>query len=421
MFLASIIIKGGVPLEGAIKISGSKNSALACLAASILTNETVILKNVPVIEDTKNMLEMMRLMNVKVNINGNALTIKSDNPDYKIPPHLSRRLRGSTLFLGSLLARCGRVKINGYGGCPIGLRPIDLHLYAFKALGAKIKQRKDFIEITADTLKGAAISFNFPSVGATENAIMAACVAKGETILKNVALEPEVLDLVKMLRSMGADIKVNSKRREIRVKGIKEIGGVKHKLIPDRIEAGTYAVAAVITAGKVTLQDLNVAHLEKVIKKLLEMGAEISITSESNLEIHPSKSSLKSINVITKPYPGFPTDLQPQFVTLSTQAHGISQISEMIYENRFLHIPELCKMGAKIDVFDRKIIVKGPTILRGSEVYAMDIRGGAALVLAGLIAKGSTIINNAEVIMRGYEKIETKLTRVGAEIEVIRR
>lgn len=419
--MASIIVKGGTPLQGTIRISGSKNAALPCLAASILTNETVILKNVPVIEDTKNMLEMMRLMNVKVNISENAVTIKSDNPDFEIPPHLSRRLRGSILFLGSLLARCGRVKISGYGGCPIGLRPIDLHLYAFKALGAKIKQGKDFIEIAANTLKGAEISFDFPSVGATENAIMAACVAKGETILKNVAVEPEVLDLVKMLRSMGADIKVNSKRREIRVTGTKEIRGVKHKLIPDRIEAGTYAVAAVITGGKVTLQDLNVMHLRRVIKKLLEMGAEISITSKSSLEIYPSKSPLKNINVITKPYPGFPTDLQPQFAVLSTQAHGISQILETIYENRFLYVPELCKMGAKIDVLDRRIIIKGPTVLYGSEVYAMDIRGGAALVLAGLIAKGSTIINNAEVIMRGYEKIENKLTEVGAEIEVIKR
>jgi UDP-N-acetylglucosamine 1-carboxyvinyltransferase len=419
--LTSIVVKGGNLLKGTIKISGSKNAALPCLAASILTNEVVVLEKVPIIGDTKNMIEIMRLMNIKVNVNDNTLMIKSDRPDFKIPSRFSKLLRGSTLLLGSLLARRGRVELYGYGGCPIGLRPIDLHLYAFKALGAKIEQKKDSIEIIANQgLKGAEIFFNFPSVGATENAIMAACVAKGETILKNVALEPEVLDLVKMLQSMGVIIKVNSRRREIKIIGTKEISGVKHELIPDRIEAGTYAVASVIAGSKVVLEDLNVMHLRGVVRKLLEIGAEVSIKGKSNLQICQAKNPLKSLNIVTKPYPGFPTDLQPQFVTLFTQAHGTSQIFETIYENRFLHIPELCKMGAKIDVLDRKIIIEGPTTLHGSEVYARDIRGGVALVLAGLVAKGSTIINNAEVIMRGYEKIETKLRGVGAEIEVIK-
>lgn len=419
--MTSIVVKGGNLLKGTIKISGSKNAALPCLAASILTNEVVVLEKVPIIGDTKNMIEIMRLMNIKVNVNDNTLMIKSDRPDFKIPSRFSKLLRGSTLLLGSLLARRGRVELYGYGGCPIGLRPIDLHLYAFKALGAKIEQKKDSIEIIANQgLKGAEIFFNFPSVGATENAIMAACVAKGETILKNVALEPEVLDLVKMLQSMGVIIKVNSRRREIKIIGTKEISGVKHELIPDRIEAGTYAVASVIAGSKVVLEDLNVMHLRGVVRKLLEIGAEVSIKGKSNLQICQAKNPLKSLNIVTKPYPGFPTDLQPQFVTLFTQAHGTSQIFETIYENRFLHIPELCKMGAKIDVLDRKIIIEGPTTLHGSEVYARDIRGGVALVLAGLVAKGSTIINNAEVIMRGYEKIETKLRGVGAEIEVIK-
>lgn len=412
-------ISGGNVLRGTIKISGSKNAALACLAASILTNEPVTLENLPSVRDTKFMIELLRLLDAKVKISRDVVTVESRVPNFEIPSYPSNMLRGSILLLGPLLVRRGRVRISAYGGCPIGQRPINFHLSAFEALGAKVKLGKTFIEILADTLRGAEISFPFPSVGATENAIMAACMAEGRTVLRNVALEPEVLDLIKMLQSMGVNIEVNNVERKVTVVGNKDIGGTRHKLIPDRIEAGTYAVAATIAGEKVLLQELNVRHLEAVIQTLIEMGVNIEMKGIRSLKVNLSKDRLKCARIETSPFPGFPTDMQPQFTTLCTQASGSSYIVERIYESRFNHVPELRKMGAEIHTIGREIVVKGYSTLHGAKVQAKDIRGGAALVLAALIARGTTIIEGAEIIERGYEDIAEKLRCVGAEIEVL--
>lgn len=421
--MKELIVHGGRALEGIIKISGSKNAALPCLAASILTNESVTLKNVPLITDVKWMADILHAINVKVNmhISNRTITVSSSSSslDFEIPAHLSKLMRGSIIFLGSLLARCGRVRIYGYGGCPIGKRPIDLHLKVFRLLGAKVIETTSFIELSADKLKGANIHLDFPSVGATENAIITACLAEGQTNLTNVAVEPEIVDLIKMLKSMGANIDFNITKRKIKIVGCRELGGTKHELIPDRIEAGTYAVAAAITGGDLLLQGVNVEHLKEIIKKLAEMGVNLEIISRQSLRILPSEECLKATEIVTKPYPGFPTDMQPQFTSLATKAFGTSHILENIYENRFHHIPELKKMGAEVSLFGRKVAIKGPVHLYGAEVKAKDIRGGAALVLAALRAEGMTRIRYARHIDRGYENLEEKLRKVGGRIEVI--
>jgi UDP-N-acetylglucosamine 1-carboxyvinyltransferase len=417
--LTSILICGGQPLDGVVKISGSKNAALPCLAASLLTSETVALKNVPNIRDTKCMIDILRLLNCKVNVTTDLVTINAGCPDFVIPPHLSKLMRGSTLLLSSLLARCGRVRIGKYGGCPIGKRFIDVHLYAFKCLGATIEKKGSFTEISADELIGKEISLSFPSVGATENAVIAACVAKGETLLKNVAIEPEILNLIEMLQLMGADITVNTIKRTIKIVGTKELGNVKHELIPDRVEAGTYAVAAVLAGHRVLLQNLDVTYIRAITQKLVEIGANVEPKSKNSLQIFPTTCSLRNVKIVTAPYPAFPTDMQPQFTVLCTQASGVSCIFEALYENRFNHIPELKKMGANVDVHKQNITVNGPTSLHGETVQAVDLRGGAALVIAGLVADGLTTVNGAEVIERGYEHIETKLRKLGAQIEFV--
>lgn len=418
--LKSIVICGGHPLEGVVKISGSKNAALPCLSASLIANESVTLENIPAIGDVKCMIDVLRLIGCKVNVTKDRVTVDAGCPDFVIPSNLSKLMRGSTLLLSSLLSRCGRVRIEKYGGCPIGSRFIDIHLDVFKCLGATIKRKGSFTEICSDNLIGTEICLPFPSVGATENAVVTACVAKGRTVLRNVAIEPEVINLIQMLQLMGAEITVNFVEKTIEIVGTKDLGGATHKIISDRIEAGTYALVAGLIGRNVVLQDLDVNSLCSVFTKITEMGVDVKLKDKNSVEICSPDNWLKNVKITTSPYPDFPTDMQSPFTTLCTQASGKSYIFESLYENRFHHVPELKKMGANLNVSGRKITIIGPTPLCGQTVKAVDLRGGAALVIAGLIADGVTTVDGAEIIERGYEYLDRKLSNIGAKIEVVK-
>jgi UDP-N-acetylglucosamine 1-carboxyvinyltransferase len=415
-------VEGGRALKGSIEVSGSKNAVLPCLAAALLTSGTVVLKNVPMIRDVDVMVEILKALGAEVSISKeeHKITVKVDEVHtFEIPETLSKLLRASTLFMGPMLARAGRVRLYGYGGCPIGKRPIDLHLKAFKSLGAVVEESTEYIEIKAERLKGSKIELSFPSVGATENALMAAALADGETEILNIAIEPEVLDLASMLRKMGARIEIDARKRVARVWGVEALSGAEHSVIPDRIEAGTYMVSALVTDGELELRNVEPMHLENVIGVLREMGAEVEVVSGKSIRVVSEPTYLKPTNIVTEPYPGFPTDLQPQFtVLLAVKSSGTSTIRETIYEERFHHVNELRKMGAEVFVEGRTITIHGPRRLAGSVVEARDLRGGAALLLAGLAAEGATIVRNAEHVERGYENMVGKLNKVGARIEI---
>ena len=411
-----LIIEGGHALGGKITASGSKNAALPCLAASTLTNERLVLRNLPDVRDVRIMAEILEELGakVKLDISKKIVEISAGSISaYAIPNRLSSEMRASVFLLGALLGRCSRVRIHGYGGCPIGSRPINLHLKAFRSLGAKVINTNELIEIRTAKLRGARIDLDIPSVGATENIILASSLAEGKTIINNAAMEPEVFDLIRLLVSMGADITASP--RSIIVKGKKDLGRAVHKVIPDRIETGTYAIAAVITNGDVTIQKCRPDHLVAAIDKLRETGATVSVDGGSLHVI--SNRGIKAAEVITAPYPGFPTDLQPQFTSLASVAEGTSNIYETIFEKRFNHVPQLKKMGANIRINGQTLAVKGSARLFGTVVNAIDIRGGAALVLGALKADGKTIIRGAGHIDRGYEHMEEKLKTLGARIK----
>ena len=416
-----LIIEGGNKLKGVVHISGSKNAAIPCLAAALLTKDTVVLENVPFIKDIELMKEILNQLGVKINFNhqNKKITINAISPKFEIPPDLSKQLRGSTIFMGGLLSRIGHFRIYNYGGCPIGQRPIDFHLNAFRLLGAKVNQNKEYLECSAQKLKGTEIIFDFPSVGATENVIIAACLAEGKTLIRNIAIEPEIINLINMLIKMGANIKINSYKREISIIGKKTMTGAKHKIIPDRIEAGTYAIAAGITNSEIVLENVNINHMRSINSAFRQMGLNIRPIKKNRLHLIPSEKKIKPIEIITRIYPAFPTDMQPQFTAIATQAQGTSKIVETMYNNRFHHVQELVKMGANIRVSGNEIIVTGDTPLIGTKVEVKDLRGGASLVLAALQAKGTTKITNAEKIYRGYERIDDKLNKLGAKIDVI--
>ena len=321
--------------------------------------------------------------------------------------------------MGSLISRIGHFRIYSYGGCPIGQRPINFHLRVFKLLGAKVDITKEYIECYAKRLKGTKILLDFPSVGATENALLASCISSGKTILRNVAIEPEIINLIEMLKKMGCIIEFNPRKREIIIIGKKKLTGTNHVIIPDRIEAGTYITAASITKSEITIQNVNINHIQNIILPLKKIGLIIKQTKENELHILQPNNTYIPLDIKTGIYPNFPTDMQPQIVALATQAQGISKVIETIYENRFHHIPDLVKMGAKIQVYGNIIKIKGPSSLQGAVVTARDIRGGASLTLAALIAKGMTRINNSEQIYRGYENIDKKLKHLGVKIELI--
>lgn len=413
--MAKIIVEKSQPLKGTVRISGAKNSVLPILAGSLLATEECVLESVPPLRDVDVICEVLTSLGADVKrINRETIEIKATNIDnFEAPYELVRKMRASFLVMGPLLARMGKARISMPGGCAIGTRPIDLHLKGFKALGAEITLGHGFVEAKADKLVGNKIYLDFPSVGATENIMMAAVLAEGQTIIENAAEEPEITDLANFLNEMGAQI-IGAGTDTIKIMGVKSLSGTTHTVIPDRIEAGTYMVAAAITKGNVFIDNVEAEHLKPVIAKLREMDVEIIEEGNGLRVIGPQK--LKPVDIKTLPYPGFPTDMQAQFMALLSIAEGTSVIIETVFENRFMHVSELKRMGADIKIEGRSAIIEGQGQLTGAPVKATDLRAGAALILAGLVSDGRTEISNIEHIERGYVDIEKKLQGLGAII-----
>jgi UDP-N-acetylglucosamine 1-carboxyvinyltransferase len=406
-------------LKGKVKISGAKNAVLPAIVACLLTKEKVRLKNVPLVKDVFTILTLMKELGASYQLKKNSLSIQvKDFESAEASYELVRAMRASILVLGPLLARFGKAVVALPGGCAIGSRPIDLHIHGLEKLGASINLEHGYIKAEAKSLDGTMIEFEKKTVGGTENLLMAAALAKGETILKKCALEPEVTNLCELLIKMGAKID-GAGEETIRIKGVKELGGASHDIIPDRIEAGTFLVAGALTKGKIILTHTRPDHLAVIIEKLRYSGATIEKLNNHSLRVIGSEE-IKPQDITTSPYPGFPTDMQAQFIVLMTQALGTSIITETIFDRRFSHINELLRLGANIEVSGDKAIVKGKTPLSGAETIATDLRASASLVLAGLIAKGETIVNDVEHLDRGYEKLEEKLKSLGGRIERIR-
>ena len=417
--MQKLIIKGRRELSGKISISGSKNATLPILAASILSKQAII-KNVPLVKDIFTMVELLNFIGLKTKIIKKKNTIEIKNNEKKIntlaPYKLVKTMRAGVLVLGSLLTKYRKAKVSLPGGCAIGTRPVNLHLFALKKLGANIKIKNGYILARAKNgLKGANIKFPSISVGATENALLAAFKAEGKTILKNCAIEPEIKDLIKFLKKLGADITLKGRTISISENKNKR-SKILHHVIFDRIELGTYMIASALLAKR----NLTINKIEpKIIKNELNILKKIGvqIKQKQNSIIIKKAKKLKKVNIITKPYPGFPTDLQAQLMVLLTQANGTSRIKEDIFENRFMHVPELKRMGAQIEIKNKTAIIKGPTKLTGAEVMATDLRASVSLVLAGLIAENRTIINRIYHLDRGYEYLENKLKKCKAIIQ----
>lgn len=413
--MEKIVINGGKTLRGQVDISSAKNAVLPILAATILSTGKCTLNQIPMLDDVRVLCEVLRSLNVDINLNNNVLDVDTSNIKHiDVNNDLVRKMRASFLVMGAMLARFGKFKISLPGGCNIGSRPIDLHLKGFVALGADISTKHGYVEVKAEKLIGNRIYLDFPSVGATENILMAASLAEGETIIENAAEEPEIIDLVNFLRKMGAIIEGEG-TDTIKVQGVKELKSVEYTPIFDRIEAGTFMIAAAITKSKVTLNNVNEIYLKPVIAKLKEMGVLIDI-NENSITVD-GRNNLVPVDIKTLPYPGFPTDMQPQIISLLSVIKGTSLVKETIFENRFMHVRELIRMGANIKIDDRCAIIEGVDNLTGAEVKATDLRAGAALVLAGLCATGKTIVTDIYHIDRGYVKIEEKLKSLGADIE----
>ena len=418
--MQKLLINGKKELSGKISISGSKNATLPILAATILSDQ-VKLKNIPLVRDIFTMVELLKFIGLKINIlkKKNIIEIKNINKKIKTlaPYKLVKTMRAGVLVLGPLLTKYKKAKISLPGGCAIGTRPVDLHLFALKKLGARIKIRNGYIVAEAKNgLKGANINFPSISVGATENAVLAAFNANGKTILKNCAIEPEVKDLIKFLNTLGGRIKVVG--RKIVITGCKQIKkNITHEVIFDRIESGTYMIAAALMGKKIIFNKVDPKIIQNEINILKKMGVKLK-TQKSTIEILKS-NNIKKINLSTKPYPGFPTDLQAQLMVLMTRAQGMSKIKESIFENRFMHVPELKRMGANIEIKNKTAIIKGPSKLTGAEVMATDLRASVSLVLAGLVADNRTIINRIYHLDRGYEFLEKKLKNCKARIKRI--
>ncbi len=409
-------IAGGRTLEGSVRISGAKNAALPCLAAGLLTAGELRLDNVPDVWDVGTLVRLLGDLGGRCEQLGQhrwALTTP-EITNHEAPWELVRKMRASVLVLGPLLARCGRARVSLPGGCAIGARPIDRHLDGFASMGAEIRLEHGYVEARCERLRGAEITFDDVTVTGTENLMMAACLAEGTTVLHNAALEPEVVDLGELLIAMGAKIE-GLGERTITIEGQEALGGTEHRVIPDRIEAGTFLIAVAITGGKVTLEEVEPAHLDAVLSALREVGLGIEI-GERWIRVGNGRP-LRAKGVVTEPYPGFPTDLQAQYMVLMTQAGGSSKISETIFEQRFMHVPELSRMGAAIQLAGNLATIEGPTPLTGAEVTASDLRASASLVLAGLAARGETIVHRIYHLDRGYERIEEKLATLGARIE----
>ena len=409
-------IQGGAPLEGEIAVSGAKNSALPALAACLLTGERVTLKRIPPVRDIATMQQLLSHIGARVKRQNGAVTIESGEIEHPEAPYeLVKTMRASSLVLGPLVARCGRARVSLPGGCAIGARPINLHVAGLERLGARVTQEHGYIEAEAPNgLEGASYTFDRISVTGTEDLLMAAVLARGETIIDNAAREPEVVDVAALLQKMGARIE-GAGTSTIRVQGVERLAGTTHEIIPDRIEAGTFLIAGAITGGDLAVRGCAPEHLRALIAKLNQSGAEVTEPAPDTLRVR-RKSKLRSVDVTTEEHPGFATDLQAQFMALMTQAEGIAIITETIFENRFMHALELARMGANIRVDGRQAIVAGTSQLSGAQVIASDLRASASLVLAGLAAQGETVIDRVYHIDRGYEKIEAKLAAAGARI-----
>ena len=415
------IIRGGDPLLGTVRVSGAKNAALPCMAAALLTDEPVILENIPQVRDIQTTRNLLAAMGAEVELGyGRAqhrttihcATLSAPEASYE----LVKTMRASTLVLGPLVARCGHARVSLPGGCAIGQRPIDLHIKGLEQLGAKIVQEHGYVEATTDRLKGAEIVFDKITVTGTEDLMMAATLADGETILQNCAREPEVADLAALLNKMGAKIE-GAGTSTIRIRGVSKLKGAKHRIIPDRIEAGTFIIAGAMTGGDLNIAGCDPSHLEALLGKLHEVGVKTRSTADSVRVM--GDNPFTAVDLSTEEHPGFPTDCQAQFMALATQAEGMSIITENIFENRFMHAQELVRMGANIKIEGRRAVVRGKTPLSAAAVLASDLRASASLVLAALVADGETIIDRVYHIDRGYEHIEEKLKGVGAQIRRI--
>ncbi|MDD8020578.1 MAG: UDP-N-acetylglucosamine 1-carboxyvinyltransferase [Acidobacteriota bacterium] len=405
-------------LQGEVTISGAKNAVLPAITGCLLTEDKIELTNIPLVKDVQTMLTLVSELGATYHLDQGKKTIWLETKKIKsgqAPYKLVRAMRASILVLGPLLARWGKALVALPGGCAIGTRPVDLHISGLQKLGANLKIEHGYIIAEAKRLKGAEIEFEKKTVTGTENLIMAACLARGETILKNCALEPEVLNLCELLVSMGARID-GIGEETLRIMGRSQLGGAKHRIIPDRIEAGTFLVASALTHGDLILKEVEPQHVEAIIDKLAIAGSHIEQVDRNILRIRGSED-IKPQDITTAPYPGFPTDMQAQFMVLMTQANGRSIITETIFDRRFAHANELMRLGASIEIEGDKAIVRGKTPLSGAEVMATDLRASASLVMAGLIATGQTTINDIEHLDRGYEKIEEKLRRLGVRIE----
>jgi UDP-N-acetylglucosamine 1-carboxyvinyltransferase len=420
-----IRIRGGKPLSGTIPIGGAKNAALPLMTAALLTEETLVLRHVPVLADITTLSHLLVQHGATItmagaqsaNEHGHALQINAKRIVSTTAPYdLVRKMRASVLVLGPLLARCGEARVSLPGGCAIGTRPVDLHIKGMERLGAQIELRQGYMEAKAPHgLKGAEIVFPIVSVGATENLMMAATLAEGETTLVNAAREPEIVDLAACLTAMGAKISGAGTDR-IAIAGVKRLRGAEHSVVPDRIEIGTYLMAAAITGGAVELAGARYDLVAAVARSLESAGVEIR-ENPGGVSVKRSNARLSGVDVMTEPFPGFPTDLQAQMMALMATADGAAMITETIFENRFMHVPELCRMGANINVHGASAMVRGVPHLNGAPVMATDLRASVSLVLAGLAAEGETMVNRVYHLDRGYERLEEKLAACGAEIE----
>jgi UDP-N-acetylglucosamine 1-carboxyvinyltransferase len=424
-----ILIRGGVPLAGTIPIGGAKNAALPLMAASLLSAEPLVLANLPDLADVATMANLLVQHGITVTIGDRTAQEEGPGRVFEFsarhitsttaPYDLVRKMRASVLVLGPLVARCGRGRVSLPGGCAIGTRPVDLHLKGLERLGAQIELSEGYIEAKAPKgLRGAEIVFPTVSVGATETLLMAASLAEGETVLINAAREPEIIDLADCLVAMGARIEGIGTDR-LTVHGVPSLHGARHTVIPDRIETGTYMMAAAATGGEVRLTGARLDHVDSV-RRILDAAGVCVTESESGIDVRRRNGRLIGVDVMTEPYPGFPTDLQAQVMTLMAVAEGASMITETIFENRFMHVPELTRMGANINVHRASALVRGVPRLLGAPVMATDLRASSSLVLAGLAAEGETVVNRVYHLDRGYERIEEKLSACGARIERLR-
>jgi UDP-N-acetylglucosamine 1-carboxyvinyltransferase len=411
-------IIGRKKLSGKITVSGSKNSALPILAATLLTDKKCVIKNVPTkLNDVISLCELLAELGAKIDIKDDQVSIITKNCNHIAPYEMVRKMRASFIVTGALLGRVNKAKVSMPGGCALGNRPVNIHLKGFEKLGAKVDIGHGYIEVVADELVGNEIYLDFPSVGATQNIALAAVLAKKETIIKNCAKEPEVTDLFNFLNSMGAKIS-GIGTDEIIIKGVNKLKSTDYSIIPDRIEAATYIILAIINESEILIDNLDLSHIENIIQKLKEMGVLFEVISNSKIKVlKNSLKKLKPVNITTMPYPGFPTDVQPQMMVLLSLLNGSSVIEEKIFENRFMAVPELIRMGADLDIVKNSTFIKGNSQYEGATVMSSDLRAGAALVLAASVAKGKSDILRVYHIDRGYENIEKKLSNINFKIE----